>query len=103
MEEQRVCSEKNEICHRIGDSDPAVKFEVIEKPNDWTKEVKKSDFANETQQQRYDYWVAFQEYAFKNPSFAKEFKRRKPSVNHWMNFSIGSSECELDAWSYVKI
>ena len=102
--------------YRIGDSDPAVKFEVIEKPNDWTKEVKKSDFANETQQQRYDYWVAFQEYAFKNPSFAKEFKRRKPSVNHWMNFSIGSSECELDVsqirkheslivelWSYVKI
>lgn len=82
--------------YRIGDSDPAVKFEVIEKPNAWTKEVKKSDFANETQQQRYDYWVAFQEYAFKNPSFAKEFKRRKPSVNHWMNFSIGSSECELD-------
>lgn len=39
--------------YRIGTSEPAVKFEVIEKPNDWTKEVKKSESANETQQQRY--------------------------------------------------
>lgn len=29
--------------YRIGTSEPAVKFEVIEKPNDWTKEVKKSE------------------------------------------------------------
>ena len=27
---------------RIGSSDPAVKFEVVERPNDWTKEVKKA-------------------------------------------------------------
>lgn len=26
-----------------------MKFEVFEKPNDWTKEVKKSESANETQ------------------------------------------------------
>ena len=25
--------------YRIGGSEPAVKFEVVEKPNDWTKEV----------------------------------------------------------------
>lgn len=81
--------------YRIGSSEPAVKFEVIEKPNDWTKEVKKNESANETQQQRYDYWVAFQDYAFQNAQFAKDFNRRKPSVHHWMNYSIGSSECFL--------
>ena len=81
--------------YRIGNSELAVKFEVIEKPNDWTKEVKKNDSANETQQQRYDYWVAFQEYAFKDAQFAKEFKRRKPSTDHWMNYFIGSSECYI--------
>lgn len=81
--------------YRIGTSEPAVKFEVIEKPNDWTKEVKKNEVSNETQQQRYDYWVAFQDYAFQNVKFAKEFKRRKPSTNHWMNYSIGSSECHI--------
>ena len=68
--------------YRIGTSEPAVKFEVIEKPNDWTKEVKKNESANETQQQRYDYWVAFQDYAFQNAQFA-------------MNFSVGSSACHI--------
>lgn len=52
--------------YRIGSSEPAVKFEVIEKHHDWIKEVKKNESANETQQQRYDYWVAFQDYAFQN-------------------------------------
>lgn len=81
--------------YRIGTSEPAVKFEVIEKPNDWTKEVKKSESANETQRQRYDYWVAFQDYAFKNTQFADNFKRRKPSMNPWMDFSVGSSACHI--------
>lgn len=81
--------------YRIGESAPAVKFEVVEKPNDWSKEVKKAEATSETRQQRYDYWVAFQEYAFSKPSFAKSFKRRKPSTDHWMNFSIGSSACHL--------
>lgn len=70
--------------YRIGSSEPAVKFEVVERPNDWTKEVRKSESVNETQQSRYDYWVAFEDYAFNIPAFAKNFKRRKPSTDHWM-------------------
>ena len=81
--------------YRIGNSEPAVKFEVIERPNDWTKEVKKNESANATQQQRYDYWMAFQDYAFQNEMFSKNFNRRKPSLDHWMNFSIGSSACHI--------
>lgn len=41
--------------YRIGNSEPAVKFEVIEKPNVWVKEIKKSEVINETQQFRYNY------------------------------------------------
>lgn len=81
--------------YRIGNSEPAVKFEVIEKPNDWTKEVRKADSSNATKQQRYDYWVAFQNYAFQSAKFAREFKRRKPSMDSWMDFSIGSSACHI--------
>lgn len=81
--------------YQIGDSGPAVKFEVIEKPNDWAKEVKKSESSSETKQRRYDYWVAFQNRAFQDAAFAREFKRRTPSMNHWMNYSIGSSECYI--------
>lgn len=81
--------------YRIGGSAPAVKFEVIEKPNNWTKEARKNDTISERQQQKYDYWAAFQEYAFQQPMFAKSFKRRKPSKDHWLNFSIGSSACHI--------
>jgi len=86
----------------IGNSEPAVKFEVVEKPNDWAKEVKKNDSINKTQQQRYDYWVAFQEYAFQNEKFLKNFNRRKPSIDHWMNFSIGSSACHISVSQIQK-
>lgn len=88
--------------YRIGTSEPAVKFEVIEKPNNWTKEVKKNESISETQQRRYDYWVAFQDYAFQNVEFAKEFKRRKPSTDHWMNYSIGSSDCYISVTQLVN-
>lgn len=88
--------------YRIGNSEPAVKFEVVEKPNDWTKEVKKNDAANETQQQRYEYWVAFQEYAFQNNQFSRNFNHRKPSFDHWMNFSIGSSACHITVSQILK-
>ena len=81
--------------YRIGDSAPAVKFDVIEKPNDWTKEVKKSESVNGYQQQRYEYWQAFQDYAFEKPEFKKMFKRRKPSMDNWMNYSVGSSVCHI--------
>lgn len=81
--------------YRIGNSEPAVKFEIIEKPNDWTKEVKKNDSASETQQKRYEYWMAFLDYAFQNTQFSKNFNRRKPSFESWMNFSIGSSACNI--------
>ena len=81
--------------YKIGNSTPAVKFEVIERPNDWAKDVKKSDTASAVQQRRYDYWVAFQNYAFQDSAFAREFNRRKPAFDHWMTFSIGSSSCNM--------
>ena len=79
--------------YRIGSSPPAVKFEVIEKPNGWAKEIKKNETASPTQQLRYEYWMAFMDYAFGNATFAKEFNRRSPNRDSWMNFSIGSSTC----------
>ena len=81
--------------YRIGNSDPAIKFEVIEKPNDWTKVIKKNETISETKQKRYDYWVAFQEYAFQNAQFARNFNQRKPSMSHWMRYAVGSSACHI--------
>lgn len=81
--------------YQIGNSDIAVKFEVVEKPNDWTKEIKKQSSSSPSLQARYDYWVAFNEYAFSDVTFTKSFNRRKPNTKHWMRFSIGSSDCSI--------
>ena len=88
--------------YRIGNSDPAVKFDVIEKPNDWTKEMRKNDTATPTQQKRHEYWTAFQDYAFQNLQFSKNFNPRKPSMDHWMSFSIGSSRCTIQVLQIQK-
>ena len=81
--------------YQIGNSELAVKFEVIEKPNDWTKEIKKQTNSSPSLQARYDYWMAFNDYAFSNKNFAKYFTQRKASTNHYMTFSLNSSACHL--------
>lgn len=82
--------------YKIGDSAPAVKFEVIEKPNDWNKEIKKSEsVVSETEQQRFDYWVEFEDYAFQNHVFSQMFRRKKPSYGQSLIFSMGSSACNI--------
>lgn len=81
--------------YRIEESKPAVKFEIIEKPNDWAKVVKKSDALNQTEQFRLEYWTAFNDYAFANPLYSKAFNKRKATNAHWMDLSIGSSGCHI--------
>lgn len=81
--------------YKIDDSNPAVKFEVVEEPNDWSKRAKSNDGMTKAGKQHYDYWVAFQKYAFKNKEFKRIFNIRKPSADHWMDFGIGDSRCHL--------
>lgn len=80
---------------QIGDSQIAPAFTVVERPNDWTKEIRKTASANSTQQQRLEYWQAFNDYAFSDANFSRIFYKRKPTTDHWMDFSIGSSACHI--------
>lgn len=82
--------------YKIGESSPAVKFEIIEKPNNWTKEIKKQSLNAPRHQFRLEYWTAFNGYAFTQTDFAKNFNRRKPSTDHWMTLSLGSSAYHID-------
>lgn len=82
--------------YQIGSSDVAVKFETVEKPNDWAKEVKHQNNSSPILQARYEYWIAFNDYAFSNFNFAKAFNKRKASTDHWMSLSVGSSSCHID-------
>ena len=80
----------------------APSFVVVEKPNDWAKEIKKTTASNPTQQQRLEYWQAFNDYAFKDANFANVFNMRKPTTDHWMDFSIGSSACHIGVTQIQK-
>lgn len=80
---------------QIGDSQIAPAFTVVERLNDWTKEIRKTASANSTQQQRLEYWQAFNDYAFTDANFSRIFNKRKPTTDHWMDFSIGSSACHI--------
>lgn len=88
--------------YKIENSKPAVKFEVLERPNDWTKEIKKTASTSPTQQFRYEYWTAFNRYAFQNSLYSKNFNQRKATMDHWMDFSIGTSGCHISVSQIQK-
>lgn len=88
---------------RIGNSDPAVKFEIIEQPNNWTKEAKKSNQQKNTNSQfLFDYWEAFNDYASQDESFNRYFKIRKPNADHWLSYAVGSSKYHIDTCIWTK-
>lgn len=77
--------------YRIGDSAPAVKFDVVERPNDWQKVLRAVDADKPRHRLRLEYWSAFNDYAFAKAEFAREFTRRKPSIEHYTELSIGAA------------
>ena len=77
---------------KIGESLPAPKFEIIEKPNDfikYSKGIKSSDELSKGEAERLAFWTMFNEVldAKKNP-----FNQTKATVDHWRNVAIGTSE-----------
>lgn len=76
---------------RIGDSPPAPKFNIVSKPNDWTKSASKekhklaSDYSD-TQLLQLEYWGALQELMQQRQG---NVNPRRPRAQHWMTFSLG--------------
>lgn len=81
--------------YKIGDSDPAPQFRIIEQPNDFAKTVKtvaRNNELNESQKQRLEFWTQFNEVI---DSKGKPFNKRKATTDHWYNVAIGSSEANI--------
>lgn len=81
--------------YKIGDSLPAPKFEIIEKPNDFIKNSKGNSGTNDmnkSQSERLVFWNAFNEViANRN----RPFNIRKASTDHWYDISVGTSKAHL--------
>lgn len=84
---------------RIGTSPVAPKFNIVSKPNDWTKSVVDAarNLANEgpteVKQQQLEYWTKFAELVRDRGVL----RGRTPAPQHWMDFAIGRSNFYLSA------
>jgi hypothetical protein len=80
---------------RINNSDPAPKFEVICKPNEWAKVLKhisESKSLGATELKKLNFWTNLKSYAAdKKITLFKQ----TPAPQHWYNISIGSSEAHI--------
>ena len=84
---------------RIGDSPAAPKFNVVSKPNDWSRSVAQAKRAideselSEVRIMQRDYWTAFLEALEK--SAGPVSGNRKPQPKSWMSYPIGRTEMNL--------
>ena len=85
---------------RIGQSEAAPKFNIISKPNDWSKTIAKAatTIANQelsdTKQLQHQYWQQFRDLLL---STGSSIRPQKPYPQHWMNFGIGKTGIMLGA------
>ncbi|SDD18420.1 protein of unknown function [Algoriphagus faecimaris] len=80
---------------KIGNSDPAPKFHIVSKPNDWSKSVKSSVQSAEITDLKalqHKFWEGFKEYAQKK---SWKLRLRKAYPQHWYDIGFGRSDCYI--------
>ena len=84
-----------ELWH-IGESPLAPKFNIVSKPNDWSRAVQqeaaKSGELTDTKQLQVRFWTAFREFMEQNRSTVR---CTKPLPQNWMNYALGRSGIRL--------
>lgn len=79
---------------KIGDSPIAPKFDIVSKPNSWTKTIKsgQNKELTETKLSQYDFWESTRKYISEN---SKILTARQAKPQHWYNLAIGSSAAHI--------
>lgn len=81
---------------RIGDSVPAPTFNIISKPNNWSREIRdsarESGELTEGKMLQREYWQGFMDYLRTTPDFPSP---PKALAQYWMNFPIGRPSIRL--------
>ena len=81
--------------YKIGDSLPAAKFEMVEKPNDFIKNTKGSNSngeLNKSQAERLEFWEQFNTVVLEK---GKPFSLRKASTDHWYDVALGITAAHI--------
>ena len=83
---------------RIGESPAAPKFNIISKPNDWTRSVGQSarrlsdEALTETKALQLAYWTKLRDFLQQRGS---SIRSQQPLPQHWTNFGVGRSGFHL--------
>ncbi len=96
---------------RIGESEPAPKFNIVAKPNDWSKVVKEASSGGgertPSQQKQAEFWTDFGKVIEESGS---GWKVPKPQPATWVGYGIGRSGFGLyptvavnDGWAAVRL
>jgi hypothetical protein len=83
--------------YRIGESLAAPMFNVVSKPNDWAKSVRKSASSQnmtDIKLLQQEYWQGLKDYMEDKKSFVK---MQSPQPQHWTNVAVGKSNFHLSA------
>ena len=73
---------------KIAESPIAPKFNIVAKPNDWSRSLVTDPIISETKRQQLEFWIEFEALV---KSQGDEIRCQKPGPQHWMNHSIGRS------------
>lgn len=82
---------------KIGDSPPAPKFNVVSKPNDWTRSVAQAASRMEltpTRQMHLGFWTEFRNFVLAQDT---SISPTKPLPQNWMTVAIGRAGFTLSA------
>ncbi len=95
---------------KIADSIPAPMFNIVSKPNTWSKAIKKSSNniqLTDTKIYQEHYWQKLKDYI---ETQKVSFRMQKPLPQHWTNISIGKSNYKIcaiansrDKWIAVQL
>jgi hypothetical protein len=80
---------------RINASEPAPKFQIVCKPNEWAKVIKHSSESKDlgqTELKKLNFWTRLKSYAVEKKV---QLFRQSPAPQHWYNISIGNSDAHV--------
>lgn len=83
---------------KIDNSDPAPKFNIVAKPNDWTKTLRQAGGNNaisELKLSQQEFWNSVRDYGQQHAKHVKSWQKGLPQ--HWLNIAIGTSKANLAA------
>lgn len=88
---------------RIGNSPIAPKFNIVAKPNQWTKGkagTKKTEELTPAKALQLEFWTAFHEYVTMHSNVVRA---KKPRAQHWMDFAIGTGRAHVCAFVDTRV